>query len=143
MNRSDRTDDTLTIPIRRFVTKRLIAVDHNSTIQESAARMVEFDISSLGVLENERVVGIVTDTDLKQRALASGRSTDDPVYHIMTRELITADINSTVQNVLQLMSKNKIKHILVTDRDEVVGVTTMKDLEDLDIQGLETLISRD
>ena len=143
MNRSDRTDHTLSIPIRRFVTKRLIAVDYKSTIQESAAKMVEFGISSLGVLENETVVGIVTDTDLKERALASGRSTDDPVHEIMTRELITVDINSTVQNVLQLMSENKIKHIFVTDRDDVVGVATMKDLEDLDIQGLETLISRD
>lgn len=135
--------DKLTIPIRRFITKRLISVDQDSTIREGASRMVEFDISSVGILDDEKVVGIVTDSDLKKRVLSAGKSPDDLIKDIMTSPPITVDVNSTIETVLDIMSRDQIKHVLVTERGEVIGITTLKDLKNLDLQELETLISRD
>lgn len=135
--------DKLEIPIRRFVTKRLIGVSRDTTIQEAASRMVEFNISSLGVVDDEKVIGIVTDMDFKKRALAAGRSLSDPVHKIMTANPVTADINSTVRHVLELMYKEKVKHILVSENEKITGITTLNELEELDLKGLETLIARE
>lgn len=105
--------------------------------------MLEFKISSLGIVEDEKVIGIVTDTDLKKKALAEGRSPKEPVHEIMTLNPVSADINSTVRDVLELMYKEKIKHILVTENNGITGITTLSELEELDLNGLETLIARE
>lgn len=143
MNKKTQPSKKLDIPIRRFVTKRFIGVSKDSTIQDAASQMVEFNISSLGIVDDENVIGIVTDTDFKKKALAEGRSPKEPVHKIMTSDLITADINSTVRDVLELMYKEKIKHILVTEGGEIMGITTLSELEELDLNGLETLIARE
>lgn len=105
--------------------------------------MVEFNISSLGIVDHEDVIGIVTDTDFKKKALTAGRSPKEPVHKIMTSNLVTVDINSTVRDVLELMYKNKIKHILVTEDGKIMGTTTLGELEELDLNGLETFIARE
>lgn len=142
MNKEAQPSEKLEVPIRRFVTKRLIAVDKDSSIQDAASRMIEFNISSLGILDEGEVIGIVTDRDLKKRGLAEGLSPKESVKKIMTPNPITADISSSVLDVLKLMSKEKIKHLFVTDKEQIIGVTTLKQLEDLDLQGLETFIAR-
>ena len=143
MNKQSQPSKKLDVPIRRFITKRVIAVNKDATIQEAAAKMCEFEISSIGILEKKDVIGIVTDKDLKKRALGKGLSPKEPIHKIMTTELVTVDINSTIKDVLKLMSEEKIKHMLVTEQGKIVGITTFNDLEDLDLQELETLIARD
>lgn len=143
MNKRSQPSESLNIPIRRFITKKLIGASKDSSIQEVAKRMCEFDIGSILVLNNDDVIGIVTDKDLKKRALGEGRSPKDSIQDIMTQELFTVDVNSTIVHALELMSEKRIKHLLVTDKGEIIGITTLTDLEHLDLQELETLIARD
>jgi CBS domain-containing protein len=129
-------------PIREVVTKRLIGVSQNASFREGVSKMVEFNISSLVVTNHDRVVGFMTDTDVK-RAVAKGFTPDVKMEQIMTTDLITVDISSSVREVLETMSKNKIKHLLVTEKGKVVGIVTVRDLEHMVRQKLETYISRE
>jgi CBS domain-containing protein len=129
-------------PIREIVTKRLIGVSQKVSFKEGVSKMVEFNISSLVVTNNDRVVGFMTDTDVK-RAIAQGFTPDDTMEKIMTTDLITVDISSSVREVLETMSKNRIKHLLVTEKGKVVGIVTVRDLEHMVRQKLETYISRE
>lgn len=130
-------------PIRRYVTKKVIGIEKNKSIQESVARMVEFDISSITVTDNGKVVGFLTDSDIKKRVVAGGISPAGPIETVMTRELISADINTSVRDVMALMSDHAIKHMLITEKDEVVGLITLRDIEDLSMQRFETYIARE
>ncbi len=143
MNNLHRQPVEFDMPVRRFVTKRLIGVEKETSIQEGVAKMVDFNISSLAVLEDEEVVGFVTDADIKERVVAQDRSANEPVSKIMTTELITADINTTIRAVLAIMSRHKIKHILITEKEKTVGIITLRDLETMDRQKFETYIARD
>lgn len=143
MNNLRRQPIEFDMPVRRFVTKRLIGVDKATSIQEGVAKMVDFNISSLAVLEEEKVVGFFTDADIKERVVAQGRSSDEPVSNIMTTELITADINTTIREILEVMSHHKIKHILITEKEKAVGIITLRDLETMDRQKFETYIARE
>jgi CBS domain-containing protein len=129
-------------PIREIATKRLIGVSQNASFREGVSKMVEFNISSLVVTNHDRVVGFMTDTDVK-RAVAQGLTPDVKMEQIMTTDLITVDISSSVREVLETMSKNKIKHLLVTEKGKVVGIVTLRDLEHMVRQKLETYISRE
>lgn len=129
--------------IRWYVTKKLIGVEKEWTIQESVARMVNFDISSITVMEDEKVIGFLTDSDIKKRVVAGGVSPSEPIEKVMTRDLITLDINATIRDVLSVMSEHTIKHVLITDKGETVGVITLRDIEELGRQKLETHIARE
>jgi signal-transduction protein with cAMP-binding, CBS, and nucleotidyltransferase domain len=133
----------LDVPVRRYVTKKLIGVEKDTSIQNSVARMVDFDISSLTVTEGENVVGFLTDSDIKRRVVAGGVSPSELIESVMTRDLITADINSTVKDVLAVMSEHSIKHVLITEESGIVGILTLRDIEDVGRQKLETYIARE
>ena len=133
----------LDMSIRRFVTRKLIGVEQETSIKNSVAKMVEFNISSMVVMSDDEVVGFFTDSDIKARVVAAGVSADSPVKEIMTTDLVTADVNTSVREALNLMASQKIKHILVTESDTIVGLITLRDLEDMERQKLETYISRE
>lgn len=131
----------LDAPVRRYITKKLIAVEHDSTVQDAASRMVEFGISSLAVLRDREVVGFFTDADIKERVVAAGRSPAVPVSEIMTTELITADVTEPIRRILDLMSDHRIKHVLITEHESIVGIITLRDVVDMERRRLETYIA--
>jgi signal-transduction protein with cAMP-binding, CBS, and nucleotidyltransferase domain len=133
----------MNVPIRAFVTKRVIGVDSTCSVQEAAKRMVEFNISSITIVENDRVIGFITDNDLKKRVVARGLPPDTSVREIMTSKLITVDISTTVKEALRIMAEQNIKHILVEEEDRIVGIMTFRDLIDMERHTLETYISRE
>ena len=130
-------------PIRTFVTKRVIGVEPETTVQEAAKRMVEFNISSLTVVSDDEIIGFFTDGDIKKKVVAAGLTPDIPVKKIMTTDLITADIDMTVKDVLELMADKNIKHMLVEENGEIVGILTFGDLIEEKKKKLETYISRE
>ncbi|MFP4028329.1 MAG: CBS domain-containing protein [Candidatus Brocadiia bacterium] len=133
----------MNVPVRAFVTKRLIGVECESSVQDAAQRMVEFNISSIAVIENGDIVGLFTDGDIKERVVAKGKGAQTSVCDVMTRDLVTSDIGTPVKDVLRIMAEKNIKHVLVTDNEEIVGIMTFRDLIDIQRHSLETFISRE
>ncbi len=131
------------VPIRTFVTKRVIGVDSKKTVQEAAEMMVEFNVSSLTVVEDDEIVGFFTDGDIKKKVVAEGLSPDIPVEEIMVTDLIKVDIDTKVKKVLEIMADKNVKHVLVEEKDEISGIITFSDMIDLERQKLETHISRE
>ena len=136
-------DHSTPVPIREYYTSKLIGVSANSTIREAAQRMTEFGVSSLVVEQDGKVVGFFTDSDLKSRVVAAGLETEKPVSDIMTRNLVTAPADTEVSQALATMARHRIKHLLVTESDQIVGVVTLRDLVDPERQKLETQIARE
>src|SRR5690606_21337477 len=59
------------------------------TIAEAARRMTEAGVSSILLMEEDRLVGILTDRDLRRRVVAAGTPTDRPVREVMTLDPVT------------------------------------------------------
>jgi len=131
------------MPIRSFVTKRLIGVKSDSSVQEAAKKMVEFGTGSVVVIENDDVVGFLTDGDIKKKVVAKGLKPEMSVKEIMVTDLITAEISSDIKDVLKLMAKKNIQHVLIEENEEIVGIVTFRDLIDIERQKVETYISRE
>ena len=131
------------MPIRSFVTKRLIGVKSDSSVQEAARKMVEFGTGSVVVIENDDVVGFLTDGDIKKKVVAKGLKPEMSVKEIMVTDLITAEISSDIKDVLKLMAKKNIQHVLIEENEEIVGIVTFRDLIDIERQKVETYISRE
>lgn len=131
------------LPIRAFVTKKLIGTNISSTVQDAAQKMTEFNISSIVILKDNKVVGFFTESDLKRKIVAEGKTPDTSVKEIMIKDLITIDISSTISDAMKKMLDNDIKHLLVREKGEIIGIMSFTDFLTMERQKLETFIARE
>ena len=128
-------------PIRVYMTRKLIGVSPEDTVKRACEVMLEFDIGSLVVVEDNEVVGFFTKTDVIRRLVIPGKPNTTPVREIMTRELITVNANTPLREVLDIMAKKGIKHMLVRENRKIVGIFSLSDLLSASRRKLETAIA--
>ena len=99
------------------------------TVLEAAQTMAEKQISSLLVIEGGEMVGIVTETDVVRKGIASRLpASSTRVRSVMNYPLIRIDINRTVRDASRLMAEERIRHLAVTEDGKVVGLLSVRDL---------------
>ncbi len=131
------------LPISGFITRKIIGIDTGSTVQAAAQRMGQFNISSLVIVEDDEVVGFLTEGDIRTKVVAQGLTPDIPVEDVMTEDLITVDIGTSVEDAAVTMADKGVKHLLVEEEGEICGVLSFRDLIDIERQKIETFISRE
>jgi CBS domain-containing protein len=117
--------DILSMLVNRSVEK----IEHDATLQTAARIMRDKKIGSLLVAKAGKTVGIVSETDLTRRAVAEGFIPDQvKVEKIMSSPIITIDIQSSPEKANDLMKDKGIRHLAVTEKDEIVGIISVRDL---------------
>lgn len=130
-------------PIKVYMVRKLLGVSPEDSVQKAGRVMVEFDVGSLVVYEKEKVVGFFTKSDIIRRVIVPGLPYDTPVSEIMTKNLITVNANEPLKDVLKKMAEHRIKHILVEEGGQIVGVFSLSDLLQASRRRLETAIARE
>ena len=113
--------------IRDVMTQNPRTVAPNDTIQRAATVMKEVDTGFVPIVENGRVVGVVTDRDIVIRAVAAG-SYDKPVSEIATRELVFVAPGDSTRDAEKLMSERQIRRVAVVENGRLVGIVSLGDL---------------
>ncbi|QDW40141.1 CBS domain-containing protein [Bradyrhizobium sp. KBS0727] len=91
--------------------------------------MADKNIGFLVVMERRTIVGVLSERDCVRRLVLGGRSAEaTSVADIMVRNVVKADITNTFSDCLRLMHEHQIRHLPVTDNDDVVGVISVRDL---------------
>ncbi len=112
-----------------YMVSPVLSIAPDMSAQEAAQLMDSNHVGSLLVKEGETFVGIITETDLTRKIVAQGLQEKNPsVREIMTAPLQTIDCHDPIVDANQLMARKKIRHLAVTENDEVVGVLSVKDL---------------
>ncbi len=115
-------------PMSELVHRELVVVSPATSIAEAARVMSKQGVSSLLVSEGETVRGLVTDRDLRNRVLAQGRDTAEPVSAIMSTEPLTLEASRPVLEGIISMAARGIHHLPLTREGRVVGMLTTRDV---------------
>ena len=116
------------------IMRQAIEVKEGTTVSEAVKLMVENKIGAIIVKKHEDVllgysVGIVTEQDLLQKVLGKGV---DPkkvsVEQIMTTPLITVNINTTLDDAIDIMVKKDVRRLPIEEKGKVVGMITDRDV---------------
>jgi CBS domain-containing protein len=124
-------DDALSLlstPIRTLIKRAPITLKPGTPIQEVAMLMRDLRVSSVLLVEQDHLFGLVTDRDLRNRVVAQGLDITRPVSDIATMAPMTVSANSPAFEALLLMARHNIHHMPVMEGTSILGMITTTDL---------------
>jgi CBS domain-containing protein len=108
----------------------VIAVVPETTVSEAAARMKEANVGCVVVEQKPNtIIGIVTERDFLRRVLAEKLDPDETTMRdIMTSPVLTCHPGDELSACAGMLEKHHIRHVLVVDADEPVGMISQRDV---------------
>jgi CBS domain-containing protein len=115
----------------------------DDTVFEALKLLAEYEVGALMVIDQGRLVGVLSERDYTRKVALQGRSSKDTrVKDIMTREVLYVSPNTGTNQCMALMSEKKIRHLPVLDGDTVIGMISIRDILDDIIADQETTIAQ-
>ena len=107
----------------------ILTTSPDDSVYEAIRLMGEKNIGALVAMENDQVVGILSERDYSRKVVLQGRtSRDTRVGDIISRPAITVRSKDGIETCMELMTRNRIRHLPVVDDERLVGVISMGDL---------------
>ena len=114
--------------IEQFMEESLLSLKLDASVTDAAKLMLDNKVGALLVSDGIKYLGIITSVDFSHKVLAKGL---DPaktqISSIMAKPLITLDRDQTMKDAYRCMHKHNIRHLAVTQNEDVVGVLSVKD----------------
>jgi CBS domain-containing protein len=116
--------------IRDVMTPDPECVSERDSILQAARIMRDEDTGVVPVVDGKKIIGLVTDRDIVVRAVAEGKDLNNiRVSEVMTKQIRSVKEDSTVDEVLKLMSNSEIRRVpVVNNSNEIVGIISLGDL---------------
>ena len=99
------------------------------SVLEACKRMQKHKVGSILISEGKHFVGFFTETDLLTKVVAKNEYPDStPVTTVMTKEMVYIDTDSSMVAAFLKMEMKNIRHLVVKENEEIVGVLSIKDV---------------
>ena len=113
--------------VKNWIHGKPITITRTALLQEAVGLMKKHNIRHLPVIDDDEMVGFITESDLRQFSFAS-MVEDIPVHQIMVTNPITVDINTDIDIAAKIIHDKKIGGLPVLDDGKLVGVVTASDV---------------
>jgi CBS domain-containing protein len=101
----------------------------SASVFDAIKVMAEKGIGALLVIEDLKIVGIITERDYARKIVLMGRSSKEtPVHDIMTSPVMYVRPDQTNEECMALMTDNRVRHLAVMDNGELIGLISIGDL---------------
>ena len=120
--------NTMMQQVNTLMSTNLLMMEPSATVQETAQAMAKRRVSSAFVVKNTELLGIVTDRDLRVRAVAKALAPETPVSQVMTANPEWVEGQETIFAATLLMTQGRFHHLPVKINGETVGIVTTSGL---------------
>lgn len=124
----DTALNLMTTPVQSLIKRPPITLPPDTPIREAAEVMRDKRVSSVVILQDGHLFGLITDRDLRNRVLAAGLDSARPIMDIATLAPMSIQVQRPAFEALMMMARHNIHHVPVIDGQEVVGMITATDV---------------
>ena len=104
-------------------------VNPDDTVREALEVMALHNIGALLVLKEQKLVGIFSERDYARKVFLQGKSSNDAkVSDVMTSKVITIDTKHSIDQCMQIMTDNHIRHLPIVNEQKVMGLISIGDV---------------
>ena len=105
------------------------SVGPNATVREALEIMAQYNIGALLVIDGQTLEGIFSERDYARKVVLKGKSSSDAkVSEIMTSKVITINTKHTIDQCMQIMTDNHIRHLPIVNDENVMGLISIGDV---------------
>lgn len=114
---------------REIMTSSVKTANREMTLQEVAILLRDGDMGSLPIVEDGKLVGMITDRDIVVRAIAEGKEFTTQIGDVMTTEIFSVKPSDYVFEAIRLMGDKQIRRVpVVEETGELAGIISMADI---------------
>ena len=115
--------------VQEVMTKNIVKIDSNRTIFEACEEYSRNRVGSLVVMNNDIIVGIVTERDIIEKVILNNKNPNKiKVLEIMSKDIKTIHALAPLEKAAKIMNEHQIKKLPVILNNEIVGIITETDL---------------
>lgn len=117
------------LSVKEIMTRGVATIDIKSNVAELATNMLNINVGSIIITDNNAPVGIVTERDIVKKITSKNMKPDDiSIKDLMTSPLITIPGSEDVNDAMQKMVKMQIRRLPIVENSKLVGIVTDIDL---------------
>ncbi len=122
---------------------KIQSVSPETMVYDAIKLMNEVKVGALLVIEDNKLVGIISERDYARRVILENRSSKEtPVRDIMTIDVLTVTPHHSVEDCMKIMSEHHIRHLPVIENGQAIGVISTMDVVKNIISEKESVIDQ-
>ena len=110
--------------------RKCFTLSENDTLKSASEKLQKHNIGGLPVLstQDNSIIGIVSERDLARYIFNDEFKNDLSVTKIMSKNLITCNLNTSVTELMEIITNNKIRHIPIMEEKKLLGMVSIGDV---------------
>lgn len=122
-------DPTHSMFVKDIMAVNVVTMPPDASILEVSKSMSEMDIGSVIIVDKERPVGIITESDIVRRVIAEEKDTKTTsASEIMSSPIIHVEPGTGLTDAMRVMAKSNIRRVAVLKNDSLAGIITSRDI---------------
>ena len=115
--------------VSRMSERKCFTLSETDTVKTASQILHEKKVGCMPILDkNKIVIGIISERDLSRLIYTEQFNMSLPVTKIMSKNLISCDLNTSVTELMNEMTKKKIRHILIMEDNKLLGIVSIRDV---------------
>ena len=115
--------------VSRMSKRECFTLSETASVRLASQNLNERKVGMMPVLDqNDNVVGIISERDLSRIIYTERFNINLPINQIMSKKLVTCDLNTSVTELMEIMTEKKIRHILIMEENKLLGVVSIGDV---------------
>ncbi|HDR4573565.1 CBS domain-containing protein [Bacillus cytotoxicus] len=114
--------------VRDLMSTNIVQCTPLDNVYEAAVKMKEEEIGMIPVVDNNQIVGLVTDRDLVVRGIAEKHPGSNKITNVMTTNIVSVAPNDPVEKATELMARHQVRRLPVVENGVLVGMLALGDL---------------
>ena len=115
--------------VSKISERECYTLSETDTVKTASQSLHEKSVGCMPVVNKDKnVIGIISERDLSQLIYKEKFNTSLLITEIMSKNLITCDLNTSVTELMEIMTEKKIRHILVMEEKKLLGVVSIGDV---------------
>ena len=115
--------------VSRMSKRDCFTLNEVDTIKIASQKLHEKKVGSMPILDkNNKVIGIISERDLSRFIYTERFNLNMSITSIMSKNLVTCDLNTSVTELMETMTEKKIRHILIMENNKLLGIVSIGDV---------------
>ena len=115
--------------VRKLAERDCYSLGENDTLKTTSEALAKNNLGAMPIIDSSgKVIGIISERDIARKIHQENFSNNELVTNIMTKKIISCDLNISVTELMETMTEKKIGHMLIMNNDELKGIVSIGDV---------------